>query len=266
MVKALQSQEHVVAMTGDGVNDVLALKDADMGIAMGSGSGASRSVAQLVLMDDKFSSLPSVLAEGRRVMNSVERASNLFIYGTVYAVLISLTVSVAGAEFPFLPRHLTLVRALSVGIPGVFLALAPDHRRSRPGFLHRVVRFAVPAGLIAGTASLIVYFTALAAQGSNLTESRTAATVTLLGVGLAILIRLTGSLPSWRWALIAAMGVGVVLALTLPFTQAFFDLEYPPQSVWRAMLVVVILAGITVQFVPVAGDADEAPLPANTGA
>ena len=266
MVKALQSQQHVVAMTGDGVNDVLALKDADMGIAMGSGSGASRSVAQLVLMDDKFSSLPSVLAEGRRVMNSVERASNLFIYGTVYAVLISLTVSVAGAEFPFLPRHLTLVRALSVGLPGVFLALAPDHRRSRPGFLPRVVRFAVPAGLIAGTASLIVYFTALAAQGSNLTESRTAATVTLLGVGLAILIRLTGSLPSWRWALIAAMGVGVVLALTLPFTQTFFDLEYPPQSVWQVMLVVVILAGITVQFVPVAGDTDEAPLPANTGA
>ncbi|KLR62733.1 P-type ATPase, translocating [Actinobacteria bacterium IMCC26207] len=266
MVKALQSQHHVVAMTGDGVNDVLALKDADMGIAMGSGSGASRSVAQLVLMDDKFSSLPSVLAEGRRVMNSVERASNLFIYGTVYAVLISLTVSVAGVEFPFLPRHLTLVRALSVGIPGVFLALAPDHRRSRPGFLARVVRFAVPAGLIAGTAALIVYFTALHTQGSNLTESRTAATVTLLGVGLAILVRLTGSLPSWRWALISAMGLGVILALTLPFTKKFFDLEYPPTTVWQVMLVVVLLAGIAVQFVPVAGDTDESALPANTAA
>jgi cation-transporting ATPase E len=266
MVKALQSQNHVVAMTGDGVNDVLALKDADMGIAMGSGSGASRSVAQLVLMDDKFSSLPSVLAEGRRVMNSVERASNLFIYGTVYAVLISLTVSAAGVEFPFLPRHLTLVRALSVGIPGVFLALAPDHRRSRPGFLHRIVRFAVPAGLIAGTAALIVYFTALAAQGSNLTESRTAATMTLLGVGLAILVRLTGSLPIWRWALIAVMGVGVVLALTLPITQKFFDLEYPPAAVLQVMLVVVLLASVAVQFVPVAGDAAESGLPANTAA
>jgi cation-transporting ATPase E len=266
MVKALQSQNHVVAMTGDGVNDVLALKDADMGIAMGSGSGASRSVAQLVLMDDKFSSLPSVLAEGRRVMNSVERASNLFIYGTVYAVLISLTVSAAGVEFPFLPRHLTLVRALSVGIPGVFLALAPDHRRSRPGFLHRIVRFAVPAGLIAGTAALIIYFTSLAAQGSNLTESRTAATMTLLGVGLAILVRLTGSLPIWRWALIAAMGVGVVLALTLPITQKFFDLEYPPAAVLQVMLVVVLLASVAVQFVPVAGDAAESGLPANTAA
>jgi len=266
MVKALQSQQHVVAMTGDGVNDVLALKDADMGIAMGSGSAASRSVAQLVLMDDKFSSLPSVLAEGRRVMNSVERASNLFIYGTVYAVLISLAVSAAGVEFPFLPRHLTLVRALSVGIPGVFLALAPDHRRSRPGFLHRVVRFALPAGLIAGTAALAVYFTAIHTQGSNLTESRTAATVTLLGVGLAILIRLTGSLPTWRWGLIAAMAAGVALALTLPMTRSFFDLEYPPVLVWQVMLVTVLLAGIAIQFVPVTGDKAESLVPANTAA
>jgi cation-transporting ATPase E len=128
------------------------------------------------------------------------------------------------------------------------------------------VRFAVPAGLIAGTAALIIYFTALAAQGSNLTESRTAATMTLLGVGLAILVRLTGSLPIWRWALIAAMGVGVVLALTLPITQKFFDLEYPPAAVLQVMLVVVMLASVAVQFVPVAGDAAESGLPANTAA
>ena len=251
MVTALQSRGHVVAMTGDGVNDVLALKDADMGIAMGSGSAASRSVAQLVLMDDRFSSLPQVLAEGRRVMNSVERAANLFIYGTVYAVLISLTIAAIGVEFPFLPRHLTLVRALSVGVPGFFLALAPDPRRARPGFLDRVVRFAIPAGLIAGACALIGYFLARAQDASSLTESRTAATVTLLGVGLGILVRLTSSLPPWRWVLVGSMAVATVLSLTLPMVSTFFDLDMPPTSTWWGLAAVVAAGWIAIHFVPV---------------
>ena len=261
MVTALQSRGHVVAMTGDGVNDVLALKDADMGIAMGSGSAASRSVAQLVLMDDRFSSLPQVLAEGRRVMNSVERAANLFIYGTVYAVLISLTIAALGVEFPFLPRHLTLVRALSVGVPGFFLALAPDPRRARPGFLDRVVRFAIPAGLIAGACALVSYFVARSQDASSLTESRTAATVTLLGVGLGILVRLTSSLPPWRWVLVGAMAVATVLSLTLPMVSTFFDLDMPPRSTWWALLAVVAAGWIAIHFVPVHTDRnDEQPL------
>jgi cation-transporting ATPase E len=258
MVLAMQGRGHVVAMTGDGVNDVLALKDADMGIAMGSGSEASRSVAQLVLMDDRFSSLPSVLAEGRRVMNSVERAANLFIYGTVYAVVMAAVISLAGVEFPFLPRHLTLVRTLSVGIPGFVLALAPDPRRARPGFLPRVVRFAIPAGVIAGAAALSVYFVARSTEGSTLTESRTAATVTLLGIGLGLLVRLTSTLPSWRWVLVAAMAVATGLALAVPPIATFFDLAYPPAPVWWTMLGVLVVAQIAIRFVPTASDDDEA--------
>jgi magnesium-transporting ATPase (P-type) len=257
MVLALQDRSHVVGMTGDGVNDVLALKDADMGIAMGSGSEASRSVAQLVLMDDRFASLPSVLAEGRRVMNSVERAANLFIYGTVYAAIMAVVVSIAGVEFPFLPRHLTLVRTLSVGIPGFVLALAPDPRRARPGFLPRVVQFAVPAGIIAATAALVVYFAARSVDGSTLTQSRSAATITLLGVGLGLLVRLTATLPPWRWALVASMAVATALAVAVPPIAAFFDLAYPPAGVWWVMVVVLVVAQVVIRFVPVATDGAE---------
>jgi cation-transporting ATPase E len=146
------------------------------------------------------------------VMNSVERAANLFIYGTVYSVLISLVIAAVGTEFPFLPRHLTLVRVLSVGVPGFFLALAPDSRVARPGFLERVVRFCVPAGAIAGLAALTVWFTSRGAV-EDLTEARTATTLALLAIGLVILVRLTSSLPPWRWALVGAMAATSVVGM-----------------------------------------------------
>ncbi len=262
MVGAQQSRGHVVAMTGDGVNDVLALKDADMGIAMGAGSAATRAVAQLVLLDNRFSVLPVALAEGRRVINSVERAANLFVYGTVYSMLVSLTIAVIGTDFPFLPRHLTLVRTLSVGIPGVFLALAPDPRRARPGFLGRVVRFAVPAGAIAAVAALTVYLVGRANAGTTLIEARSAATITLLGVGLAILLRLTGSLPRWRWALVAAMAAAVLAVLVVPWLAALFELDMPPADTWIFMATVVAASAAVLHFVPVTADGGEVPPPA----
>jgi cation-transporting ATPase E len=257
MVRALQSRGHVVGMTGDGVNDVLALKDADMGIAMGAGSAASRAVAQLVLLENRFSVLPGVLAEGRRVINSVERAANLFIYGTVYSVCMALVITLVGTDYPFLPRHLTLVRSLSVGIPGFFLALAPDPRRARTGFVPRVVRFAIPAGVIAAIAALTAYFYALEVADTSLTDARSAATITLLAVGLLILLRLTGTLPPWRWALVGAMAAGIVLVLAVPVAATFFDLDDPPESVWGAMGAAVLVAAVAIRFVPVTADGGE---------
>ncbi|HEY6635928.1 MAG TPA: HAD-IC family P-type ATPase, partial [Acidimicrobiia bacterium] len=149
MVSALQSKGHVVAMTGDGVNDVLALKEADLGIAMGSGSAATRAVGRLVLLDNAFDRLPGVVAEGRRVIANIERVANLFLTKTVYVTVLSIAVGVLQMPFPFYPRHLTLISSLTIGIPAFFLALAPNTTIARPGFVKRVLEFAVPAGVVA---------------------------------------------------------------------------------------------------------------------
>lgn len=144
-------------MTSDGVNDVLALKDADIGIAMSSGAAATRAVAQIVLLDSSFDPIPSVIAEGLRVLGNIERTSWLYLTKTVYARLLSIAIEVTGLAFPFLPRHLTLIGSLTIGIPSFFLALAPNTERAQPGFLKRVARFAIPAGFLASVATFLAY-------------------------------------------------------------------------------------------------------------
>ncbi len=234
MVEALQSRGHVVAMTGDGVNDVLALKDADIGVAMGSGSPATRAVAQLVLLDSTFDALPSVVGEGRRVLGNIERTSNLYVTKTVYAMLIALGVGVVGLEFPFLPRQLTLIGALTIGIPSFFLALAPNDERARPGFLSRVLRFTIPAGSLAAIATFLGYVLAKQEPGVTLAEARTAATMVLVYIGFLVLTIIAAPLTTWRLALVWAMPALFAFVMAIPATREFFALYPPPLIVWLA--------------------------------
>ena len=180
MVHALQSRGHTVAMTGDGVNDVLALKDADIGVAMGSGSAASRAVAQIVLLDNKFATLPYVVGEGRRVIGNIERVSNLFLTKTVYSVLLAILVGLAGLAskifgsdpllFPFQPIHVTIAAWFTIGIPAFILSLAPNNERAHPGFVRRVMTSALPSGLVVGVATFTSYLVAY--QGREATPTR----------------------------------------------------------------------------------------------
>lgn len=240
MVNALQERGHVVAMTGDGVNDVLALKEADLGIAMGSGTDAARATAKIVLLDGRFATLPAVVAEGRRVIANIERVAALFITKTVYALVLAVSVGVAGLPFPFLPRHLTLIGSLTIGIPGFFLALEPNTARARPGFVGRVLRFAAPAGVAAAVATLAAYLVAREVIGVSQDEARTTATLTLAGVGLVVLGLVARPLSTIDIGGIAALAGAFALVLAIPFLREFFAVALPPAE---ALAVIAVLVG-----------------------
>jgi cation-transporting P-type ATPase E len=230
MVEALVTAGHDVAMTGDGVNDVLALKSADVGIAMASGSDATRAVAQLVLVDNRFENLPGVVAEGRRVVNNIERVGALFLTKTVYATALSVLSAAFGLAFPFLPRHLTVVTAFTIGIPSFFLALAPNDHRVESGLVRRILRFAVPAGLVASTAAFLAYETALVDASVTRVQAQTAAAIVLFGVGEYAVVLVSRPLRAWKVVLVAAMIGGFAAVLLIAPLRDFFAFSIPPTT------------------------------------
>jgi cation-transporting P-type ATPase E len=253
LVRALQARGHVVAMTGDGVNDVLALKDADIGIAFGRGAPATRNVAQVVLLEGDFATIPHIVDEGRRVIANIERVANLFLTKTVYATLLAISIGVAQLPFPFLPRHLSLVGGLTIGIPAFFLALEPNQARAQPGFLRRAVGFAVPAGIAAAVATFAAFWLTqaidVAGPDVELEQARTVATVTLFGLGVLILRLVGRPLNLLRRTLVYAAVVVFLLIATLPATSTFFALELPPVLLLLSAIGIVAIAGVLMETV-----------------
>jgi cation-transporting P-type ATPase E len=246
IVDALHKNGHVVAMTGDGVNDALALKEADLGIAMGNAAPATKAVAQVVLVDSKFSHLPNVVARGRQVMANMERVSSLFLVKTVYSVLISVGVIATFIPFPYLPRHITYIGALTIGMPAFILALAPNNRRYLPGFLGRVVRFALPGGIAIGLSVLLTAWTLPGFMSWNLSDPadllklRDICAIIVFVLGMLVLARVASPLKSWRGVLVAVFAVAGIVGMFIPFVSSFFELEF--ETGWTLVATCVVLA------------------------
>ena len=244
IVQALHTQNHVVAMTGDGVNDALAIKEADLGIAMGNAAPATKAVAQVVLVDSKFSHLPDVVARGRQVMANMERVASLFLVKTVYSALISLGVVLTQIPYPYLPRHITYIGALTIGMPAFILALAPNTRRYIPGFLKRVVTFALPGGIATALSVLLAAWVLPPVMGWNVTGDaadlsalRATSAIILFAMGVFVLARVARPLNGWRGVLVAVFAAAGVIGAFVPFVANFFALILPTGATMVATLI-----------------------------
>ncbi|HEU4906910.1 MAG TPA: cation-translocating P-type ATPase [Solirubrobacterales bacterium] len=245
LVEALRAAGRYTAMIGDGVNDVPALKQARLAVAMGSGAQVTKGIADVVLLEDQFARLPEAVAEGRRIARNIHRLGRLYLTKSVYAATLILLVAVPGFAFPFLPRHLTLAVFLTIGVPSFVLALAPsDGPLYRGRLLRALAAFAVPAGVSTALGSILCFFLVDTVFGGSLEAGRTAATTTLIVLGLAFVLLLERG-PGREHIAIQSYMLGMVLALGGLFAgilaigplRDFFEMEMLTAAQWFLALV-----------------------------
>jgi magnesium-transporting ATPase (P-type) len=249
LVGALADRGRFTAMIGDGVNDVPALKRARLAVAMGSGSQVTKGIADIVLLSDEFAMLPRAVGEGRRIARNIHRLGRLYLTKSVYAGVLILFAAITGFAFPFLPRHLTVAATLTIGIPSFVLALAPSEGPLYRGHLLRsLAAFAVPAGVACGVASLLSFFFVDTVFGGSLADGRTAATTTLIVIGLCFILLLERgpgrehiTIQSYMLALVAGLGALYALGLAAAPVRDFFDLELLSAGQWFLSLLMVAI-------------------------
>lgn len=250
MVRALRGRGHHVAMTGDGVNDVLALKESNLGVAMGDGAPATRSVAQLVLLDNKFAVMPTIVAEGRRVIGNIERVANLFLTKTIYSVVLALAVGLIGMEYPFEPIHVTVTGWFTIGIPAFVLSLAPNLERAREGFVSRVLKLAIPAGVTVGVLTFLFWLWAypgVSASADARGEASTATLVVLIVSAFWVLVVVARPYAWWKLVLLAVSAGAYVFIFTVPVVSAVLHLHQVGPALLASALAVGALGAAIVE-------------------
>ena len=244
LVRALHSDGHVVAMTGDGVNDVLALKEADCSVAMAAGSAAARNVAEIVLADNDFAHMPEVVDEGRRSINNLQRSASLFLVKTVFSAVLAL-VCIFLPPYPFIPIQMTLLSSSIIGWPSFVLALEPNHDRVRGNFLANVLRRSLPA-----SAGIIVALVAVQIGervfGFSYAEASTLSMFLSGLVGIALIVRISQPLNPLRWALLASVVV-MLLGGSILF-KSFFKLAPMNPTMYVFLGVIGVLSLLVFMF------------------
>ena len=247
LVKALKEAGHTVAMTGDGVNDVMALRESDCSVAMAAGSDAARNVSQIVLMDSDFSAMPHIVAEGRRSINNLQRSASLFLTKTTFSTILAICFMFLTASYPFQPIQLTLISTLTIGIPSFFLALEPNRERLRGRFLVNVMERALPGGIT--MASNVLLLTALSSWLGFSPAQFSTLSVLLTGyTGLLNLWRISRPFDCWRMILFLVVSAGFAGGyLLLP---KFFSLTRLTGPMALTLLALAIWAAALMALLP----------------